>query len=347
MTQAPAVRGPCPYCDAAVPLATYTSVEHVIPQAFGRFKNNLIAWDVCDACNTFFGKALDRVLARGTYEGFFRFRPGGKKKPKDYRALSAADSRLRFEARTGPWTGMHLHQVLAKDGSALQVVPSKQLGFGASWDTLTYYVLDSLPTKQSLRERFPEGEMYVKGVGFESDDEVNEVLRTLGFDPPSEMTQDHTIIAEGASIRVEQIATIDRVVFRAVAKLAFNYLIGTFPQLSRMPQFREIRDYIRFDKDPSFRPVNARFAPVITNEPAGRRYEGHVFTLRHDPDSRATSASVALFNQVRYDVTFSPTGFLIGVPREFMTSGHFFETRTGEIHELAHGSRVTGFLVQP
>jgi hypothetical protein len=48
----------------------FRGVEHVIPQGFGRFGSETPTLDcVCDDCNAYFGRELDQLLTRDTYEG--------------------------------------------------------------------------------------------------------------------------------------------------------------------------------------------------------------------------------------------------------------------------------------
>jgi len=117
------------YCKTADP-ALYVGREHVIPQSFGGFADNLIARNVCDGCNAYFAKELDRILARGTFGGFSRFRYGVKK-PQEYKGIGR-DNRIRFEAQGGPWRDQHLDQRVSDDGTNLQVTPSKQVGLAAT-----------------------------------------------------------------------------------------------------------------------------------------------------------------------------------------------------------------------
>lgn len=338
MTQGPASRGPCPYCQESPPVAKYERREHVIPQAFGRFEQNLIAWNVCDACNEYFDRELDRVLARGTYEGFLRFRHGNKP-AREYRH-AGRDTRLWFKACSGPWTGMHLRHRLSTQGDALMLEPAKQIGFSATKsDKPTYYLVEETPLKERCREIFGD-EVFFSAVGFTSEEEVRTVLRSLGFGEMGELQTEHGIVSENTMIRVEQVAKADRRVFRAIAKIAMNYLDARFPQLSRMEIFYDICHFVRRDRVPSFSPVRASFGPIIGNEPAGHRFLGHVVTLRYDPRRDEIMAIVSLYNQIRYDVLLSPTGFITVVDPEFMTAGNFFDTKNGVVCDLTHASQM-------
>jgi hypothetical protein len=50
----------CIYCKVEKDAKYFTKVEHVIPQSFGHFENNLTLRNVvCDDCNQYFGDNLE------------------------------------------------------------------------------------------------------------------------------------------------------------------------------------------------------------------------------------------------------------------------------------------------
>lgn len=62
----------------------FKGVEHVIPQSFGKFGSKTPTLKcVCDACNTYFCKELDLLLARDTLEGVTRSKKGIKSEAKN------------------------------------------------------------------------------------------------------------------------------------------------------------------------------------------------------------------------------------------------------------------------
>ena len=72
----------CIYCLEGKPSDCYKKAEHVLPQSFGKLKNNLtlninndlkLNEVVCDDCNDFFGKNIEILLCRDTYEGMASF----------------------------------------------------------------------------------------------------------------------------------------------------------------------------------------------------------------------------------------------------------------------------------
>jgi len=64
----------CIYCLEDKPSDSFKKTEHVLPQSFGKFKNNLtLNKIVCDTCNQYFGDNLELPLGRETLEGMARF----------------------------------------------------------------------------------------------------------------------------------------------------------------------------------------------------------------------------------------------------------------------------------
>ena len=49
-----------------------------MPECFGRFRDNLTIFCVCDGCNSFFGESIERILARESIFGVLRIQHGLK-----------------------------------------------------------------------------------------------------------------------------------------------------------------------------------------------------------------------------------------------------------------------------
>lgn len=62
----------CIYCLRELPKSKFNR-EHVIPEAFGKFKDNFVLHNtVCEDCNQHFGDNLDLILGRGSFEALQR-----------------------------------------------------------------------------------------------------------------------------------------------------------------------------------------------------------------------------------------------------------------------------------
>ena len=107
----------CIYCGQA-DRTRFRGVEHVIPQAFGRFGTETPTLDcVCDDRNAYFGRELDLLLARETPEGLGRCSRGqlsSETRPQRRVTLTLADP-----AEAGAFHGMKV----AVDGATGQLMP--------------------------------------------------------------------------------------------------------------------------------------------------------------------------------------------------------------------------------
>ena len=71
----------CIYCLEDKSVSSFQHTDHVIPQAFGRFQNNLTLNElVCDDCNQYFGDSIELSLGRDSLEGIARYNHGIRSK---------------------------------------------------------------------------------------------------------------------------------------------------------------------------------------------------------------------------------------------------------------------------
>jgi hypothetical protein len=107
----------CIYCRQTDP-DRFRGVEHVIRQGFGRFGSETPTLDcVCDDCNAYFGRELDQLLTRDTYEGISRYSRGllsSEARPQKRLSLTLADP-----AEAGDFVGLRV----AVDGTTGQLMP--------------------------------------------------------------------------------------------------------------------------------------------------------------------------------------------------------------------------------
>ena len=74
----------CIYCRENRLTSSYTKADHVLPQSFGKFENNLtLKRLICDSCNQFFGDNVELAFARDTLEGQSRV-DFGVKRPEEF-----------------------------------------------------------------------------------------------------------------------------------------------------------------------------------------------------------------------------------------------------------------------
>jgi hypothetical protein len=111
----------CLYCEED-DVSAFRGREHVLPQSFGTFGPDTPVLDcVCDACNAFFGRTLDRTLARETLEGIFRYKTGIQS------SQARPQQGLRFtldeNEETGAYAGALVRGVDGTSGKLLGLVP--------------------------------------------------------------------------------------------------------------------------------------------------------------------------------------------------------------------------------
>jgi len=319
----------CLYCELTKPLEAFNR-EHVLSEAFGRYEKNLVLKElVCEQCNTYFAQNLEPRLARGSYEGIERFKLGVAPKSKSRR--SGVNHSTLQARRDG---GLHDGAFYAwQIGDGGKVVPVKQFGIASNTaGPYTWYRLSESPTGDALRAQgFNTGETCFKFAGL-TPEEASAFLTTLGYEPdgaPQALPED---VDSDGKVALNVTGTIDRVMLRAVAKIAFNYLIFHYPAIAEMAQFTPIRRYIRYDDDASFDPVGVSQRPMLGGVPEDRQLLAHMIAVGWKGSPEGVVAQVSLFSWVQYVVQLAPANFL--VPPLCVDSGHIFDPFTLKIHKL-------------
>lgn len=324
----------CIYCRQSKPESAYTKVEHVLPQSFGRFKNNLtLARIVCDDCNQFFGDNLELVLARDTVEGQSRV-DFGIRRPEEFRSPGRR-TRIKIRIAEGRFKGAHAFREYSEDVGTVQLEPVPQVGFREhATGEYRYFTLDQLPEPKEL-ELFqadlehPEA-IRAFGVAVE---ELSRRLADKGI--PFREGGELTLSGEGEPVLCEIESTIDKTVQRATAKIAFNYLAYWEREaFVRQPQFDLVRDFVRLGREGPYPLVRVSNESILTDErDANTRRVGHVVTLNWAADGISIVAQVSLLAWFKYSVCLAKD--YDGERRE-VSRGHFFNVADGQILPLGH-----------
>lgn len=303
--------------------------EHVLPRALGTFQNNLVLSDlVCKDCNDYFGRGLDRFLARGSLEAVRRLERGVRE------ASAAADlqrERITFRAvLPGRWNRVIL--TLVDFGGTLAVAPVPQVGFLRA--PTEYVYLTEREIRDVTRELPPvlEGEDSLHVVATTTEDLVRleGALRERGLPFKSRGV---TPPPQGEDVGVEIATVFDDMLRRAVAKIAFNYLAHVTSReflLSR--DFDMVRRFVRKGERPDHRLVAPSTTPILQDESGSwRRSTGHIVKVEWTSDKRGIVGDVYLFSEVRYRVLLSR--WVGGVWRE-IARGHAFDLQERQVTEL-------------
>ena len=315
----------CIYCREKQPASAYAKAEHVIPQSFGKFRNNLtLRHLVCDTCNQFFGDNIELALARDTLEGQSRV-DFGVKKAEDF-ASPGQQGRISIEIAEGEFKGAYAFRDYSETESSVTLQPVPQVGFRQRESTeYKYFPLDELPDKKQLVELGLDPK-HIRAVGVT----VEELARRLAG---KEISFRHTgnVRHESASMLCKVQGTIDDTICRGAAKIAFNYLArwegGEFV---RQASFDPIRNFVRHGLQAPYSLVKINQRPILTDEGAKRRV-GHLVTIASAADGVSIVAQVSLLNLFTYSICLARN---YDGERRKITRGHFFNVADGAILEL-------------
>lgn len=328
----------CIYCQQDRSEDGFTKIEHVIPQSFGGFQNNFTLRNlVCDDCNHYFGNHLELFLGRDSYEGQLRFWHG-LKGAEGFKGVGR-DTRIVVRSTEGAFSGCYMLRYYNTEKNDISVRPLPQVGFMlAPARTYRYFLLDEIPTQTEL-----DGMGFDKGhptpiVALEVDPpELTARLAAKGiaFNYRGSLPQDPPLDTIGCELT----ARMDHVIFRAVAKIAFNYLAywedGAFV---RQQGFDRARRYIRWGEIPNYELLRIDEEPILGDESTvGSRRLGHLITVGWAGDGVSVLSQVSLLNWMTYHICLARE---LGGPPPPLARGHFFNPSSQEILELEPRRRV-------
>jgi hypothetical protein len=244
----------CIYClrDSGV---TFKGVEHVIPQAFGKFGSRTPTLNcVCDECNGYFGRNLDQLLSRKTLEGVSRYTRGLASKE------TRPQRRLEIALAEGPETGNFAGMRFAVDGKTGKLMkPLAQFhAFNFKTGKTEVYFKEQIPGLALPEDVYGKpGKDGVKGTwkvqtmaaSKQEHDELVEVLRAAGIDyqagegfslPAAEAPE-----GSEPDFPVEITGVVDTEHKRALAKILMNFIAWALgPQEALKSRWDFLRSYI-------------------------------------------------------------------------------------------------------
>jgi hypothetical protein len=318
----------CIYCLENKPETSYKKVEHVIPQSFGLFKDNFTLNNiVCDDCNQYFGDTLEIALARDTYEGHSRFE-FNVKKAEDFKA-AGKKSRIIIRIADGPLRGTYACREYSPEKSDIIFKPIPQVGFRKKASSeYEYYLLDEIPNKSDLekKEFDLKHSKAIRAFGIDAD-ELKQKLseRSISFEIGGEVVPPD----KSKELLCDVEGTIDRKIFRAIAKIGFNYLAyWQDAEFMYQESFDTIRRYIRYGESVAYPLIRVLEKAILADEDSKRRRLGHLVTVSWAGDGISIISQVALFNWITYSISLS-RGY--SGDRRDIKKGNFFNTVSKEI----------------
>ncbi len=323
----------CIYCLERKPTGCFNT-DHVLQKAFGKFKGNLTIECVCKDCNGYFGDNFELALGRDTVEGFERFRRG-LKPVSEYKHLGKKARSVARINTPGPTYGAIAFPHPNPAGS-FDVGLASQIGFSLSEEGhARWFEIDRLPTWDELRNLLgvPPGEnarLYVRGL--ETALEAGkEALAAKGFPLESfvEIIPPNALLSTG-QVQVEHSFPIGRPQFRAIGKIALNYVARVFgPHIALMPEFDVIRRFVRYAEPVPPNTIGFSRSDQIVKFAEDSR-DGHyilVKTIRN-----RLLANVSIFCELDYQIWLTSVPFLIDVGSR--DSAHLFDLRAKKVYQL-------------
>jgi hypothetical protein len=320
--------------------------EHVIPQAFGNFEpHSLILYDaVCKECNNFFGRTLDFALSRDSVEALLRLRygtkPASEAEDLPYRKLE-----LKI-GQSGPWFGATVVMEPDATGQAVEPVPVPQVAF--RWKgSLDWNFVVERGLKADVLEKYAKPvpntlEIRVMGPTAADRERILEILKSVGIDFRPEGTLIKPVTDDG-KVLVDIAAAVDQTIFRAIAKIAFNYAAHQHgSNFVLRSDFDDVRDYVRYGTAPRW----TRYTPVVLpfhkpilydDHPLLRQTNGHLITFDWNNGRTGFLSQVSLFNTITYHIAICAE--FKGIWRDDYYRGHHFNIEDRTIAPLTRVSK--------
>lgn len=263
----------CIYCKNEI-TSENCSVEHVFPQAFGCPKNWVLHC-VCRACNTEFGQTVERRLAGDSIEGLWRLQRIGSRSKKPI-AQTRIELHVPDEEKFGRFRGAFLYADFAHLDS-LYLPPQ-------------IILLDDTGTRKFMLLKNMTDEDIKKitgnfGVCTNSESEYKEAIARLEKFGKKTKEGEITFFPKDAinegKIEIDVKGWMDKEIFRAISKIAFNYLAKVKgADFNLDERFDLIRHFVKTGIGPDFRVVGIEKGRILSQETSNAyAMEGHIFTV--------------------------------------------------------------------
>lgn len=283
----------CIYCGEEKKSSEFNR-EHVLPGAFGKFKNNYVLHNVvCKDCNQEFGESIEWVLSYDTFEGHLRYNYEIKKRIKAQRT-----NNLEIRIDEGELKGCP-----AEINEENEVVPQK--GCIGIYDNekgqYSFFYLDNIFVRDKLPCKYFNAENKVYFLFDFNDDETKNRLVQLGYN--LDFKNDSIPIKFDGSVDVHFRRILDSDIGRAVSKIAFNYLAYKYgTEYVNLECFNPIRDFIKYDKGDVNDYVSLQDEPLLQIEKErSQRVLGHLIGLEWLQDGKVI-AYVSLFSTIVFKI---------------------------------------------
>jgi len=212
----------CIYCKLS---EVAFSREHVIPEAFGSYgpKTMVLTREVCGHCNSRLGRELDEILARDSFEGLLRAEllPPRRKKKDRFKARRTI-IRIPDEAKFAEYRGARM----AVDWRTRRLRPLDQVLVRDDSGRMHSFTRDEMSgADEGLFQNRPDGSIKIIGTSSTATRELSQIVLSKGARSASEPANlKPPPASREPTVFLEVWGFIDEPVWRAIAKIAFNYL---------------------------------------------------------------------------------------------------------------------------
>ncbi len=327
----PSSKGRCIYCRRS---EVAFSREHVIPEAFGSFgpKTMVLTQEVCACCNSRLGRELDD-LARDSFEGLLRAEllPPRRKKKDRFKARRTI-IQIPDEAKFAEYRGARM----AVDWRTRRLRPLDQVLVRDDSGRMHSFTRDEMSgADEGLFQNRPDGSIKIIGTSSTATRELSQMVLSKGARSASEPANlEPPPASREPTVFLESEGFIDEPIWRAIAKIAFNYLSkiqGSAYVLD--DKFDRIRAFILGEfKGRAL--VRLSKQPILADETLRlKTHDKHMVLFERQ--GYGLRGRVSLFNSLTYDVMLCQNLGLI----YSIKSSHAFDPIGNDVYKLVGISR--------
>jgi len=315
----------CIYCKNEINTKN-VSLEHVFPDSFGCPDNWTIDC-VCRKCNNEFGGTIERYLAGDSIEGLWRLQKIGSRSKKPIRQ-TRIKIHIPNEDRYGEFRGIILYADFAQRDSLY--LPAQILTSDSNGER-KFTLLEKMSDEEI---RNITGRFAIFAHNEKEYKQAAERLKQLGkiLEEGKINQLPQTAIGADGKLEVETEGIMDAVIFRTIAKVAFNYLTkikGAEYVLNS--KFDAIREYIRAGGKANSRLVRVEKGHILAEETNKWHFlEGHIFTI--ETRGNTIISKISLTN--KFDFYYVVNLGDMGPIWHDIKSGHAYSLKEDKILQL-------------
>jgi hypothetical protein len=327
----------CIYCLEEKELSLFNR-EHVLPEAFGKFKNNLPRLRcVCCCCNKYFGEHIELIFYRGGLEATYRLQKG-LKAPHEVSKLHR--DRLSFTVgELGDWYAVRIEWLVEEDN--LVFIPFPQVGFVRKGQSQWIYITESELADPS--KLLPDDLDSKTGIKLLAPSKAVEECLLALLAAKGILVQKPRKLSppplEERGLLVDHHFSIDWITRRAVAKIAFNYLACVAgSEFVLRSEFDPMRSFIRYGSLHNYPIIRVSSRPILFDDlPVQRQTDGHLLTLDWPGSRDCVIGKVSFFNTLTYEILLTRRCSAIW---RVVRKGHYFDITEKRVIPLSDLSLI-------